>query len=302
MPPKDRSLPPTSDDPIVARIQLGIILRELREDAERTAAEACVHLSCSPAKMSLVENGKQGIPVHEVASLLDFYGADDTAAAEALRLAAIPWPKRRKRRRALYQEAVPATARRYVALEADAREIVAFDNAVINGLLQTRDYARTLLEAGAPYAGSQEIDVKLDIRMNRQEKLFREDPPPLKLDVIIDEGCLHRRIGSAGIMRAQLEHLIAVSERDNIRLQILPFVPKPTPNKDEAFVPRSNFYILKLPERGSLVYIEDFAGGTYPEDGLLIQEYAAAYERLRRASLEDDDAKTHLAKLVTLYG
>lgn len=47
--------------------------------------------------MSLAENGKQGIPAHEVAVLLDFHGADDTSAAEALRLAAIPWPKRRKR-------------------------------------------------------------------------------------------------------------------------------------------------------------------------------------------------------------
>jgi transcriptional regulator with XRE-family HTH domain len=283
-----------ADDPVVARIQLGILLRELRQDAERTAAQACKHLGCSPAKMSMVENGKQGIPVHEVAALLDFYGADDTSAAEALRLAAIPWPKRRRRRRALYQEAVPATARRYVALEAEAREIVAFDNAVINGLLQTRDYARTLLEAGAEYPG-QEIHVKLDIRMNRQEKLFREEPRPLELDVIIDEACLHRRIGSAGIMRAQLEHLIDVSERDNVRLQVLPFVSK----NNEAFVARSNFYLLKLPERGSLVYIEDFAGGIYPEDGILIQEYATAYERLSRAALEPDETRAFLGKLVS---
>jgi hypothetical protein len=299
MPAKDRSLPPTTDDPVVARIQLGIILRELREDVDRTAAEACVHLSCSQAKMSLVENGKQGIPVHEVAALLDFYGADDTASAEALRLAAIPWPRRRKRRRALYQEAVPQTARRYVALEADAREIVAYDNAVINGLLQTRDYARTLLQAGAPYGGSQEIDVRLDVRMTRQEKLLREDPPPLRLDVIIDEACLHRRIGSADIMRAQLEHLVEMSRRENIRLQILPFVPAQTPNHDEAFIARSNFYLLKLPERGSLVYIEDFAGGTYPEDGILIQQYAAAYERLRVASLNPVESRALLARLLT---
>ncbi|MEV6872819.1 helix-turn-helix transcriptional regulator [Amycolatopsis sp. NPDC051128] len=286
-----------ADDPVVARIQLGLLLRELRQDAERTAAQACKHLNCSPAKMSMVENGKQGIPVREVAALLDFYGADDTSAAEALRLAAIPWPKRRGRR-ALYQEAVPATARRYVALEAEAREIVAFDNAVINGLLQTREYARTLLAAGAPYPGSHEIDVKLDIRMRRQDKLFREEPSPLELDVIIDEACLRRRIGSAGIMRAQLEHLIQVSERENVRLQVLPFVPK----NDEAFNPQTAFSILKLPERGSLVYIEDFAGGIYPEDGLLIQEYATAFERLRRAALDGDEARAFLARLVAQDG
>src|SRR5699024_6530770 len=223
---------------------------------------------------------------------------DDSSAAEALRLASVPWPRKRKRRRALYQEAVPQTARRYVALEAEATQIVAYDNAVINGLLQTADYARTLLRSGAPYAGSQEINAKLDIRMNRQEKLFRTDSP-LHLDVIVDEACLHRLIGGTDVMRAQLEHLIDVSERDNIRLQVLPFVPHPTPNRDEAFIVQSSFKILKLPERGSLVYIEDFVGGTYPEDGELIQQYAGAVERLRASAEDPENSRMLIGKLVS---
>lgn len=295
---RDRYVPPTTSDPVVARIQLGILLRELREDVDLTAAQSCAHLGCSPGKMSLIENGKQGVTPGEVAALLDFYHADDSSSAEALRLAAVPWPRKRKRRRALYQEAVPQTARRYVALEAEATQIVAHDNAVINGLLQTEDYARTLLRSGAPYAGSQEINAKLDIRMNRQEKLFR-DEAPLHLDVIVDEACLHRMIGGRDTMRAQLEHLIDVSERDNVRLQVLPFAPKATPNQDEAFVVQSSFYILKLPERGSLVYLEDFVGGTYPEDGEMIQQYAAAIERLRTAAEDPHSSRTVLGKLVT---
>ncbi|OZM75269.1 transcriptional regulator [Amycolatopsis antarctica] len=289
-----------TDDPVVARIQLGILLRELREDADHTAAEACRHLGCSAGKMSQVENGKQGMPIEQVAALLDFYRADDTASAEALRLAAVPWPRRRRRRRALYQEAIPRTTRRYVALEADASEIVAYDNAVINGLLQTEGYARALLRSGAPYAGSQEINAKLEIRLNRQRGLTRE-VDPLRLDVIIDEACLHRMIGGREVMAGQLRHLLDMSERENVRLQVLPFEPKATPNQDEYFVACSNFHILKLSERGSLVYIEDFAGGTYPEDILVIQEYAAAFERLRAAADDQDDSQALLAKVVTKY-
>jgi hypothetical protein len=41
----------------------------------------------------------------------------------------------------------------------------------------------------------------------------------------------------------QLEHLIEMSRRENVRLQILPFVPSETPNHDEAFVPQRNFKI-----------------------------------------------------------
>jgi hypothetical protein len=300
MPQKDRFAPPPGDDPVVARIQLGILLRELRDNADHTAAEASRHLGCSQGKMSMAENGKQGLRADEVAALLDFYGADDTSSAEALRLAAVPWPRRRRRRRALYQEAIPQTTRRYVAVESDATEIVAYDNAVINGLLQTEDYARTLLRAGAPYAGNQEINAKLEIRLNRQQKLLREEDP-LRLDVIIDEACLHRQIGGQEVMQGQLAHLLDMSERENIRLQVLPFAPVRTPNQDEAFIARSNFHILKLPQRGSLVYIEDFAGGTYPEDGLVIQQYAAAYERLRAAAEDPESSRRLLAKVVTQY-
>jgi transcriptional regulator with XRE-family HTH domain len=297
---KDRPSSGPAEDPVVARIQLGILLRELRDNADRTGVQASAHLGCSPGKMSMIENGKQRVTVEEVAALLDFYGSDDSAAAEALRLAAVPWPRRRKRRRALYQEAIPQTTRRYIAVESDATEIVAYDNAVINGLLQTEDYARTLLRAGAPYAGNQEINAKLEIRLNRQHKLLREEDP-VRLDVIIDEACLHRVIGGPEVMRGQLAHLLDMSERENVRLQVLPFAPKATPNQDEAFIAQSNFKILKLPQRGSLAYIEDFAGGTYPEDGLVIQEYASAYERLRIAAEDPNSSRALLAKVVTQY-
>ncbi len=297
MAPQNR---PAVEDPVVARIRLGLVLRGLRENADRTAAEAGVHLGCSPARMSLVENGKQGIPAPEVAILLEFYGADDDSAAEAMRLAAIPWPRRRRGSRASYPETIPHAVRRYLALEAEATEIVAYDNAVVSDLLQTSAYARVLLEADAPYAGSQEIDAKLDIRMNRQARLLREDPS-LALDVILDEACLHRRIGSPEIMRAQLEHLVEVSERGTIRLQLRPFIPEVTPHHDEAFAPQA-FRILKFPERGSLVHLEDFTGGTYREDGPVVQEYATAYERLRRVSLEPEDTLDCLVDLVEQSG
>src|SRR5699024_9611308 len=96
---RDRYVPPTTSDPVVARIQLGILLRELREDVDATAAQACTHLGCSPGKMSLIENGKQGVTPGEVTALLDFYRADDSSSAEALRLASVPWPRKRKRRK-----------------------------------------------------------------------------------------------------------------------------------------------------------------------------------------------------------
>jgi transcriptional regulator with XRE-family HTH domain len=287
----------STPDPIIAQIQLGIHLRDLRLIADLNIVDVAKHLDCSGAKISKVENGKQGISADEVAILLELYKADDTAVADALRLAAVPRPRRRRGSRSAYREAVPQFARRYVALEADASDIATYENEFITGLLQTEDYARTLLRAGAPFGGDPEIEAKVDTRMLRQQILTRTDPAPVHLDVILNEACLHRFIGDEPCMRGQLEHLVKVSTWDHVRLQILPFRPRPTPNRDEAFVAQTGFIILRLPERGSLLYIEDLVGGTYPEDLSIIDQYVRAFERLRAAALSPDDSRKLIAML-----
>jgi hypothetical protein len=46
-----------------------------------------------------------------------------------------------------------------------------------------------------------------------------------------------------------------------------------------------------------LLYIEDFAGGTYPEDLSIIDQYARAFERLRAAVLSPDESRELIAML-----
>jgi hypothetical protein len=65
-----------STDPIIAQIQLGIHLRDLRLVADLNIVDVAQDLDCSGAKISKVENGKQGISAAEVAttSLYRFVG------------------------------------------------------------------------------------------------------------------------------------------------------------------------------------------------------------------------------------
>nr|WP_211346768.1 Scr1 family TA system antitoxin-like transcriptional regulator [Actinokineospora cianjurensis] len=137
----------TPDDPVVAQIQLGILLRELRGHAGRTAAEAASHIGISTGSFSRIENGKQTIKAEDVSALLDFYGADDQASAEALKLASVPRPTRR-RRSTSYRDAVPNWFRRFLVLESEANDISIYENEIVTGLCQTEEYARVLLRAG----------------------------------------------------------------------------------------------------------------------------------------------------------
>jgi transcriptional regulator with XRE-family HTH domain len=290
----------TTPEAVVVRIQLGILLRELRVQADITGADAAAHLGCSAAKISKVENGKQGIATEDVAGLLELYRASDTVLAEALKLTAVP-QRRRSRRSTSYRDAVPNWFGRFLTLESEATVISTYENEQMPGLFQTTDYARAIMSAHDPLAGSNEVDRQLEVRLSRQAILTRTAPQPPQLDVLLHEAVLHRVIGDDAIMKAQLHHLIELSKLPNVQLQVRPFRSVPTPNMDQFFPAKTAFFLLKLPDRGTVLYIEDFGGATCPEDISVIQRHATAFQRLRAASLDPADSRKLVAKIAKEY-
>jgi hypothetical protein len=74
----------------------------------------------------------------------------------------------------------------------------------VPGLLQTPDCARAVIRAGRPGDTAQEIDRRVEVRLERQEVLTSTNPPPPKVSVVLNEGVLARRVGSPEVMRARL--------------------------------------------------------------------------------------------------
>ena len=288
-------------DPVIAQIQLGILLRDLRKQAKVSLVEAGKHITTSHVSVSRIEKGQQPITVDDVDALLTMYEAGDKDSAEALRLANTRKSRNRRRRDSPYRDVIPNSFRRYLAMEAEASDILKYDELLVTGLFQTEDYARTLMEAHSPLAGRREIDLQIEARRTRQLILDRSEPAPPRLEVILHEAALHRVIGGDAVMHGQLRRILELSERPNIQVRILPFRPAPTPNKNEAFSAQTGFYLLKLPERGTILYMEDFAGSTYPEDVKLIQQYAMAFERLLSASTDPAGSRDLIAKVAKHY-
>ncbi|MFD0686705.1 helix-turn-helix domain-containing protein [Actinomadura fibrosa] len=104
----------------------------------------------------------------------------------------------------------PKWFRDFPKAEFTAAILRSYQSMLIDGLLQTEAYARTLLRD----------DAAVESRMRRQAVLERE-PPPI-LYVVLDEPVLYRQVGSREVMREQFEHLLKVSERDDVYLQIAP--------------------------------------------------------------------------------
>jgi hypothetical protein len=153
---------------------------------------------------------------------------------------------------------LPAPYSMYIGLESAATEVKNFELAAIPGLLQTEDYARALLTAQGLLTDDQ-IEKRVQVRIARQACLSEE--PRLNLYTILDEGALRRQIGGPAVMRAQLNHLIAMSKRKNVAVQVLPFSEGGHPGT------LGSLAILEFPDdvHSPVAYIETFAGDAYME-------------------------------------
>jgi transcriptional regulator with XRE-family HTH domain len=203
--------------PTVARIRLGTRLRRLREEAEITREDAAAAIRSSASKISRLELGRTTIKVRDLADLLKLYGADEAERASLLALSqhgnVSGWWQD-------YGNSVPAWLKPYLGLEQAATLIRSYDPQLVPGLLQTPEYARTVFSLPGRSPG-QRAERQLAVRMRRQEILHRADPPHLW--AVIDEAVLRRSVGSAAVMRGQIEHLLEMSQLRHVNIQVLPF-------------------------------------------------------------------------------
>jgi Domain of unknown function (DUF5753) len=171
-----------------------------------------------------------------------------------------------------YSDILPGWFEEYIGLEEAATQIRGYEVQFVPGLLQTEDYARavTLLE----YSNPKEINRRVSLRMARQAILSR--PGPTSLLVVLDEAALRRPIGGSAVMRAQLKHLIEISQRPNVTIQVLPF------KMGGHSAVGGPFSVLHFKESdlSDVVYLEQLASSQYLDKQDMVDKYLAVMERL----------------------
>src|SRR5580704_16654455 len=209
---------PHSAGPTVQRLVLGGHLRRLREDAGMTTEQAAASIRGSHSKISRMEHGRVGFKERDIVDLLALYGVGDGAEREALlglaREANTPgWWQ-------VYADILPNWVEPYFGLEAAASFIREYELQFVPGLLQIEEYARAVIRLGN-LPSEEEVVRRAQARISRQQILGRENPPTVC--AVLDEGALRRVIGGPQVMKAQLRHLIDISDHPSVTLQILPF-------------------------------------------------------------------------------
>jgi transcriptional regulator with XRE-family HTH domain len=263
--------------PTVRRRRLGAELRRLREANSLKLEEVAEQLGLAPSTLSRIETGKAPTKTAYLTSMLGMYGVDDPAVRKVL--VDMAREGHRKGWWSIYEDVLPSGFDIYVGLEAEASGLRSYETDLVHGLLQTTEYALTVLRELRPKDSDEQILRGVDLRMQRQRLLDHD--PPLDLWLILDEGAIRRTIGGAKVMGPQLGHLIQASRWSNVTLQVLGFEA----GAHAGLV--GPFSILEFPERGDseVAYTESVGGMIYLEKEREVRACAEAFDRMRAAAL-----------------
>ena len=258
--------------------RLGSALRALRTASDMTVEQAAASLGWSSSKVSRIENAKHIVSPDDVRALVTLYGL---GVDETEKYAAIARQARQRDWWHKYDDVLPEWFEGYLGLEAEASKISTYESDLVPGLLQTEQYAATVLGAYPLRTTPEEMERSVDLRRARQDRLSGENP--LTLDAVISETVLRRAIG--GVMRQQLEQLIRMAEQPNITLRLLPFSAGEHPALDGAFS------VLEFPdpEDGRIVTVETLTSTLYIERTRDVGVYRLAFEQLKSATLGPDE-------------
>ncbi|WP_327140175.1 helix-turn-helix domain-containing protein [Nocardia sp. NBC_01327] len=254
--------------PTALRIAVGGQLRKLRELNGITREAAGEHIRGSHAKISRLELGRTGFKERDIRDLLSLYKVDDPGEREQfldlVRKANEPgWWHR-------YSDLLPPWFETYLGLEYAAKSIRTYEGQLVPGLLQTADYARSIVALGHDEDGERRVS----LRRHRQELLTRPSAPSFW--AVLDEAVLHRPVGGAAVLREQINQLIEMSQLPNITIQVLPYSAGGHAAAGSSFT-MLRFAEAELPD---IVYLEQLTSALYLDRRQDLELYRQVMDQL----------------------
>ncbi|MFD1149487.1 helix-turn-helix domain-containing protein [Saccharothrix hoggarensis] len=250
--------------------RLAYILKKLRNATGISTDAVGEALGMSGSKISRIETSGMGIYLDDLEKLLDFYQVGRKQRVELLDLA------RHAEQRGLLRmnnQNLHDDWQTWADFEDEAGSLLHYQPLVIPGLLQTPEYARTLIKATGHALSEIQVDALVASRMARQGLLTRGNP--LRLHAIIEQTVLERPFGDAGAQARQIRHLVDAAERPNITLQVAPSFAAPHTGLSGPFV------ILEYDDDPSLVLLENKVSSLFIDEDDQIEVFEATWSTLR---------------------
>jgi transcriptional regulator with XRE-family HTH domain len=202
-----------------ARASLGIDLRDIRRDAGLSGTELARLADWQPSKVTKIEHGRQTPSEEDLRVWCEQCRAlaelpDLIAAVRSIETQFAEW-------RRVIRSGIRRRQQASAAVYERARLFRIYEPAVVPGLLQTRDYAASVLSTSISFFRiPDDAEEGADARIERQRVLTHGDR---RFHMLLGEQCLHTNVGGSDVMAAQLDHLLGLLRLPRMRLGIIPF-------------------------------------------------------------------------------
>lgn len=207
--------------PTVAALALGLLIKQRRKGAGLSGAKAAKKLGIAAAYLSDLEHGKKTIAESRLEVLIKEYGygridADELRQLREQATYARWWSE--------YGSMLKPELLRYFGFEHGAQRIDAYDAGLVNGLLQTEEYARAIIRAGGSNMKHAEVEPRVKCRMTRQNRVLDHEDP-LQLVTVMGEAAIRQEVGGTAVLTAQMAYLANLIEEypDSLEIRVLPY-------------------------------------------------------------------------------
>lgn len=199
--------------PAYQREQLSVLLRTLRRESGLSTRSAAQRAGFGQPKLSKIEGGTLLPSFADAEALCRAYGASARQRDEVLDLLKALRDQTESARDILDRGAY-RKQQQIQKIEADTVHYRDIQVAMVSGLLQTPAYVRRVM--GELPAADQERAV--EARRERQAVIADQGK---RFDFVMTEGALRWRPGPPELMVEQIQHIVEVSRRPNVRVGVI---------------------------------------------------------------------------------
>ena len=247
----------------------------MRTSAQLSAEFTAGLLGVDRGRLSHIETGVRAINAERVRTLACNCACDDETYVNAL-VEMTDSSKRGWWER--YRGSLPSGLLDIAELEAHAVRMRSAHSVHIPGILQTSDHALAVFRVVVPPLPEHEVALRLAHRVERQQVL--EGGAPIEYVGVIHEAALRMQFGGPKVARAQLEHLLTLSEREHITLLVTPFTAGAFPGAGQTV----NYAVGPVPQLDT-VQVDSTHGPDFLYEEAQLAKYRAHLDWMERISL-----------------
>lgn len=259
----------------------------MRLAADVSAESAAGLLGVDRSKISAIEQGIRTISEERLRSLACHCDCADERYIDAL--VAMAQPQKRAWWES-YRGKLSSAILDIAELEWHANRIRCAHSVHIPGLLQTSDHALAVFRFAVPALPAPEAAIRLAHRLERQQVLEGDSAP--EYIAVLHEAALRMQFGGRQVARAQLEHLLQVSERDNVTVRVLPFEAGGFPGAGQTV----NYLEGPVPQLDT-VQSDSTHGPDFLHTEVQLSKYRAQLDWTEQLSLEPEESREFIHRL-----